>query len=395
MLYYGQQSISDQDLQAVCEVLRSDLITTGPVSAAFETALAEYLGAKHVVVFCNATAALHVAMIVAGIGSGDRVVTTPNTFLASANCAAFVGATPDFVDIDPITYNLCPDALTANWKADTKAVVAVHYAGGSADMPAISETARANGAVVIEDACHAIGGSIESGGEFHKIGAHDWADMSTFSFHPVKTMTSGEGGALVTENDEYAARARLLRTHAMVHDISQTKGLGMANYDERGSWYYEMQDLGFNFRITDFQCALGLSQLSQLDQFISRRREIVHAYNDAFESLETITTPKLRNPAERDHTSWHLYTVLADFQHLEVSRTEFFEQLKQLGVAPHVLYIPVHLQPWYRETYGYGEGKCQNAERYYQRALSLPLYPGMSDDDVQVVIKALKQVSRR
>ncbi len=395
MLQYGRQNITEEDIARVAKVLRSDLITTGPVAAEFESAFAEYIGVKHAVAVCNATAALHLAMLVAGIGPGDRVVTSPNTFLASANCAAFVGATPDFADIDPVTYNLCPESLEEHWQSDTKAVIPVHYAGGPADLEQISQIARSHGAIVIEDACHGIGGSIEQHGEMKKIGSRDWADMTTFSFHPVKTLTTGEGGMLVTNNSEYAHQARLLRTHGMVRDPQSMLGLGSPDFDERGVWYYEMQHLGYNFRITDFQCALGLSQLSRLDEVILRRREIVAAYNSAFADCPLLTTPRLRNEREREFTSWHLYTLLVDFAKLELTRSDVMDRLAKRGVGTHVLYIPVYLQPWYRKTYGYSAGKCPRAERYYQRALCLPLYPSMTDADVQLVIDSIREIVDR
>ncbi|WP_372722333.1 DegT/DnrJ/EryC1/StrS family aminotransferase, partial [Novipirellula sp.] len=274
ILPYGRQSIDASDLQAITESIQSGWLTTGPKVDEFEEAFAERVGAKHAVAVCNATAALHLAMLVAEIGPGDRVITSPNTFLASANCAAFVSATPDFGDIDPVTYNLDPAKLAADWKSDTRGVVAVDYAGQTADMVAISKIARQHGAVVIEDACHGVGGQFEHQGRHYKIGGHPWADITTFSFHPVKTMTCGEGGMLVTDNDQYAQRARRLRSHGMVREPENFRGLGEGGndtgdtvLDEQGPWYYEMHDLGFNYRITDFQCALGLSQLSRLDSF--------------------------------------------------------------------------------------------------------------------------------
>lgn len=392
MIPYGRQDVTDEDIARVADVLQSDYLTTGPVTQDFEKAFAEYIGAKHAVVVCNATAALHLAMVVAGIGSGDRVVTSPNTFLASANCAAFVGATPDFADIDPVTYNLCPNSLAENWQPDTKAVIPVHYAGGPADMEAISGVARTRGAVVIEDACHAVGGAIEQNGAMAKIGGHSWADMTTFSFHPVKTMTTGEGGMLVTDNDEYAHQARLLRSHSMVRNTDQTVGLELDDDDERGPWYYEMQQLGYNYRITDFQCALGLSQLSRLDSALTRRREIVGIYNQAFADCPYLTTPRLRNQKEQEFTSWHLYTLLFDFEGIGKTRSELILELRNLGVGTQVLYIPIYLQPWYRENYGFAAGKCPRAEAYYQQTLSLPLFPSMSSQDVGHVIDSVLRV---
>ena len=403
MIPYGKQSISDDDIEAVIAALRSDYLTTGPQIEAFEQEFAEMVGAKHAVAVCNATAALHLAILVSGIGPGDRVVTSPNTFLSSANCAAFVGARPDFSDIDPESYNLCPKALEAGWQDDTKAVVAVAYAGLPCEMPAIAEVARKNGAIVIEDGCHGPGGGFMHNGKFYKIGGHPWADITTFSFHPVKTMTTGEGGMLVTDNDEYAERARLLRGHGVVREQDQFKSFGpksslQATLSEAGPWTYEMQDLGYNYRITDFQCALGRSQLKRLPQNICRRQEIVDLYNTVFNDLPWLQTPRVTGfksqpsdlPAsETPCVSWHLYTVQINFEALGKSRAEVMAELREQGVGTQVLYIPVYLQPWYQETYGYRLGKCPKAETYFKGALSLPLYPAMTDTDVQQVIEAV------
>jgi len=391
MIPYGRQSISEEDIAAVCDVLRSDFLTCGPKIEEFEKRFAEQVGAKHAIAMSSATAALHVAMHVSGIGAGDRVVTSPNTFIASANSAAYMGATPDFSDIDPVSYNLDPVKLEETWQANTKAVVAVAYAGQNSDMPAIAKVARAKGAVVIEDACHGVGGAFTHEGRLWHLGSHPWSDLSVFSFHPVKTMTTGEGGMLVTENDGWASQARRLRSHGMERE--HFFGLGddlEPVLREKGPWYYEMQDLGYNYRLTDLQCALGLSQLSRLDAFIARRREIVACYNTAFTNLTWLTTPGLRNVIDRDHISWHLYTVQIDFCAIGKTRTGVMRELKGKGVGTQVLYIPVHLQPWYRRTYGYSRGKCPVAEDYYRRALSLPLYPAMVDAEVDKVIDAIR-----
>ncbi len=392
-LPYGRHSIGRDDLEAVLETLQSDFLTTGPKAIEFENAFADYVGAKYAVAVSSGTAALHLAAIAAGLGPGDRVVTSPNTFLSSANCAAFVGATPDFSDIDPITYNLCANQLADNWKPDTQAVVAVDYAGQTADMPAIAEVARSHGAIVIEDACHAVGSRFVHADQTWTVGGHPWADITIFSFHPVKTMTAGEGGMIVTDNRQYAETARRLRISGVTRQPDELVGLGIGGaFDERGPWYYEMQDLGFNYRITDFQCALGLNQLGKVEQFIARRREIVQKYNQAFADVPAIQTPGLRNELDRDLTSWHLYTVQIDFEEFGLSRTELMNELRYRGVGSQVLYIPVHLQPWYQKTYGYSLGKCPIAERYYQRALSLPLYPTMTDEEVDTVIEVVTGV---
>lgn len=394
-LPYGRQTIDDDDIAAVVATLGSDLLTYGPQGEAFEREFAAYVGAKHAVAVCNATAALHLAMLVTGIKRDDRVMTSPNTFLASANCAAFVGATPDFVDIDPVSYNLDPSALEAGWKPDTKAVVTVAYAGQPANLPAVARIARKRGAVVIDDACHGPGGGFVHADKVWKLGGHPWADITIFSFHPVKNMTTGEGGILATDNDEYARRARLLRTHGMQRDPSRFLGFGTdddTSVTKPGPWVYEMQELGYNYRITDIQCALGRSQLKKLDRFIRRRREIVSRYNEAFADLPWLTVPGVRNPADRNHISWHLYTVQIDFTEVRKTRSRVMAELLQKGVGTQVLYIPVHMQPWYRQTYGYGRGKCPIAEAFYACALSLPLYPALSDSDVSRVIESVRNL---
>ena len=396
ILPYGRQSIDDADIAAVVEVLRSDFLTTGPKVEEFEARFAEFVGARHAVAVNNATAALHLAMRVAGIGAGDRVITSPNTFLASANAAAYVGATPDFSDIDPISRNLDPAALERAWTAETKAVVAVDYAGQACDMPAIAKVARAHGAVVIEDACHGVGGGFTHEGRTWKLGGHPWADITTFSFHPVKTMTTGEGGMLVTDNEAWAVAARRLRSHGV--ERQSFTGLGAdedASFAERGPWFYEMQDLGYNYRLTDVQCALGLTQLARLPQMIRRRREIVAVYNAAFADLPWLATPGLRNPGDRDEISWHLYSVQIDFAALGKTRSDVMRELRERGVGSQVLYIPVHLQPWYRRTYGYARGKCPVAEQFYLSTLSLPLYPALTHADLDRVIGAVRALDPR
>lgn len=387
MIPYGKQSISRQDIDAVVESLGSDFLTTGPRVEAFEKELAERVGVGHAVVVNSGTSALHLAMMAGGIGVGDRVVTSPITFLASANCAAYVGATPDFADVDEQYHNLCPQALKAGWKSDTKAVVGVDYAGNPCDWPGLASVAREHGALLIEDACHAIGGRFLYQGEEYNIGGHPWADATCFSFHPVKTVTTAEGGALVTNNEEFAAKARMLRNHGMVRDAALYKG-DLAGDNQ--PWYYEMQDLGFNFRISDLQCALGSSQLQRLDEFIERRRDIVARYNEAFAGIDALAIPACAHP---ELTSWHLYVAEIDFEALDTTRGEFMEALLGQGVGSQVHYIPVHLQPYYRDHYGYGAGKCPIAESFYERCLSLPLFPAMSDSDVEHVIEVVSKTA--
>ena len=397
---YGRQRIEDDDIEAVLKVLKSDYLTTGPEVDAFEQEFARKVGAKHAVAVANGTAALHLAMLALSIGKGDRVVTSPNTFLASANCAAYVGAIPDFCDIEPISYNLSPELLEANWKADTKAVVAVDYAGQPANMPEIARIARQHGAWVIEDASHGTGTSFGYDGQSWSTGSHPWADLTVFSLHPVKTITTGEGGVITTDNVEWAERLRRLRHHGILRTPEHWLGLGSSDEAmlERGPWYHEMQDLGYNYRITDFQCALGRSQLRKLDRFISRRLEIVERYNELFSSVSRIQTPGLADwfeSASNTRISWHLYTLQIDFESLGMTRTALMKALSDRGIGTQVLYIPVHLQPWYRQQYGYGPGKCLVAEQFYTQALSLPLHPSLSDADVETIAATVIELTEK
>lgn len=381
LLPYGRQTVDSDDAAAVSEALRSDFLTTGPTVERFERALADYCGARHAVAVANGTAALHVAMMAAGIGPNQRVLTSANTFLASANCAEFVGATADFADIDPRTYNVTADTLRAAWRDDVRAVVAVDFAGQPCNMPAIATLARERGAVVIEDASHALGTRFVYEGNVHKVGGHPWADMTTFSFHPVKTITTGEGGAILTNDDRLAERCRRFRNH------------GMIRIETVSPWYYEMSELGYNYRLSDIHCALGLSQLRKLDQFIVRRQEIVGIYNNAFAPLPFVVTPRTSDLTPNPSLiAWHLYVLQIDFNSLGRSRAQVMAELRRHGVGTQVHYIPVHLQPYYRRKYGYGPGKCPNAEAYYQRCLSLPLFPAMTDEDVQRVVDSVKEV---
>lgn len=391
---YGCQTITDADQAAVHRVLQSKLLTGGPEVEAFEAEFASIVGSKHAVAVCNGTAALHLAMLVANIRPGQRVITSPNTFLASANCAAFVGAKPDFSDIDPLTYNLCATTLEENWKEDTRAVVAVAYAGQSPDMPKIAEIARAKNAVVIEDGCHGTGGGFVHKGITYKIGGHPWADMTTFSFHPVKSMTTGEGGMLVTDNNDYAKKARMLRSHGVERTLDELLGFGCDEgpLAEQGPWVYEMHALGYNYRIADIQCALGRSQLQKLPGFIERRRQIVAQYNAAFQDIDWLKTPQVLNSKDVATISWHLYTVQINFSALGRSRSNVMQSLRDQSIGSQVLYIPVYLQPWYRQTYGYRPGKCPQAEAFYAQCLSLPLSPNMSDADVEYVIAAVQNL---
>ena len=309
--------------------------------------------------------------------------------LASANCAEFVGASTDFVDVDPETSNLSPESLK-RVQGSYRAVVAVDLAGRSCDMPRLAEIARKRGAVIIEDASHSLGGRFKSGGRYYRVGGHPWADMTTFSFHPVKTITSGEGGAIATNSDEFARRCRLFRNHGMIRNQEEFSGLGNAGLNEFGPWYYEMKQVGFNYRLTDFQCALAMSQLKKLPAFIRRRSEIVSCYNRAFSKLPLVSLTN--RCGARVKPAWHLYVLKIDFERLGKTRTRVMEELRGFGVGSQVHYIPVHLQPYYRKKYGYRPGKCPVAEAYYSRCVSLQLYPAMTDSQVRRVIDAVTAV---
>lgn len=390
LIPYGRQWVNEADIAAVVATLRSDWLTQGPLVEQFEQRFASRVGCRHAVAVCNATAALHLAMLVADVGPGDRVVTSPNTFLASANCAAFVGATPDFSDIDAVSYTLDPVVLGRDWKDDTRSVVAVDFAGQASSLPEIAQIARARGAIIIEDASHAVGGRFHSGGAIWDIGGNPWADMAVFSFHPVKTLTTGEGGMLVTNSDDWADRARRLRSHGVERNPKRFQSRDLcSDGSDCGPWLHEMHELGYNYRLTDLQCALGLSQFNRLDAMLERRREIVAAYNAAFAEQDWLTTPSLRCAEDEGTTSWHIYALQIDFAALSLTRTEAMHTLRSAGVGTQVHYIPVHLQPWYRQTYGYGPGKCPVAEAYYERELSIPLFPTMSDTEVSRVIDAV------
>lgn len=394
-LPYGRQTVSDEDVAAVVEALHSDFLTTGPCVERFEKALAEYCGAKHAIAVCNGTAALHVAAMAAGLRPGQRLLTSANTFLASANCAEFVGATADFADIDPQTFNVTVDSLRAAWKDDVRAIVPVDFAGQPCDMPAIAALARHRGAFVIEDASHAIGSEFTHDGKIYKVGGHPWADMTTFSFHPVKTITTGEGGAILTNDDRLADRCRLFRNHGMRRraEGENLKPKSWLLGTDIGPWFYEMTEVGFNYRITDVQCAFGLSQLRKLDRFVQRRAEIVAQYNAAFSSLPLICTPQVSGfSSHPSRIAWHLYVLQIDFAALGRTRIQVMNELREHGVGTQVHYIPVHLQPYYRNKYGYAPGKCPTAEAYYTHCLSLPLYPDLTDADVQRVIAGVKEV---
>jgi len=370
-LPYGRQEISDADVEAVVAALRSALITHGPRVERFEEALAEYLGASHVVAFSSGTAALHGAAYAAGLGPGHEVITTPITFAASANCALYMGARPRFVDIDPATWNLDTAAAAAAAGEGTRAVVPVSYAGLPVDLAPLRS---APGPIVIEDGCHALGGHREG----VKVGGAGGAEMTAFSFHPVKPITTGEGGAVATEDDALAARLRLFRTHGITRqDISP----GPTD----GGWYYEMQALGFNYRITDLQGALGLSQLERLDGWVARRNEIALRYRELLAGEERVELPPAA-PAGSLH-GYHLFPVCVRAG--ARARHAAFEALRGAGIGVQVHYIPVYRLPYYRDQLSYPQDECPNAERLYSGLISLPMFPAMTEADVERVVGEL------
>jgi perosamine synthetase len=377
MISYGRQNISQEDIDAVVSVLRSDYLTQGPKVSEFEKAICSYTGAKYCVVVSNGTAALHLAVAVLNIPHGSEGITTPNTFVASANCMNYNQITPRFADIDPKTYNIDPAQISGTITELTKLLIPVHFAGQVADMPAIHKIAEYNNIFVIEDAAHAIGSQYADGSY---VGNCKYSDLTTFSFHPVKTITTGEGGAITTNSKELYERLLMLRSHGITKDENK---LSM----NPGPWYYEMQELGFNYRLTDMQAVLGVSQMSRLDKFKARRREIVAYYNKAFEDISWITVPFERKELS---SCFHLYVILIDFQKIGKSRAEVMADLLSKGVGTQVHYIPVTQLPYYAAKYN---EKLPKAQSYYKRCLSIPLYPSMSDADADIVIEAVHSLA--
>lgn len=377
-IYYGRQWVDEDDIKAVSAVLRSDFITCGPKVDEMERTLEAYTGAKYVVAVSNGTAALHCACIAAGIGPGDEVITTPLTFAASANCALYCGAKPVFADIDPQTYNIDPESIRAHITDRTKAVVAVDFTGQAVDHEAISRICKEHGLVFIEDAAHAIGTKYAG----KQVGS--LADMTCFSFHPVKTITGGEGGAIATNNEEYERKLMLARSHGITHDED-----AMVGAPHEGPWYYEQISLGYNYRITDFQAALIISQMQKLDRFVARRKEIVKAYDEAFQNVPEII---LQKEIPDSDTCRHLYIIRLDLSKLSCTRRQFFDAMSAENVQCQIHYVPVYWFPYY-EQLGYEKGLCPNAEEVYQGIMSIPLYPKMTDQDVEDVIHAVKKVA--
>lgn len=392
---YGKQYIDDEDIEAVVEVLTSDWITQGPNIEGFEEEFARDVGAEYAVACSSGTAGLHLAALAAGFGAGDRVLTSPVTFLASANCARYVGADVGFIDVDPGTICLDPEKLAEYLSSAThtekiKGIIPVHYAGIPCDMPRIHRLAREENIIIIEDACHALGASYLADGQEVKVGSCRHSDMSVFSFHPVKHITTGEGGMVTTNNCELYNKLLTYRNHGIVKTGFINDELAYSGPDNSvNPWYYEMQYLGYNYRITDIQCALGLSQMRKLQRFVSRRREIVSTYRNAFEGRSDIG---VLTPSEDVSPSWHLFPITVDFNKLGLSRLEVIGLYRKNGIGVQVHYIPVHFQPYYARLYGSRKGTFANAESYYERCLSIPIYPKMNQDEVERVIKITENI---
>lgn len=368
---YGRQTLDEADIQAVVDVLKSDYLTTGPMVAEFEKRVAEYVGAKYAVAVSNGTAALHVACLAAGIEEGDEVVTSPITFAASANCILYCGGTPVFADIDRDTYNISPEEVEKKITEKTRAIIPVHYTGQPCEMEKIHQIAKKHNLMVIEDAAHALGAVYQG----KKVGA--LSDMTCFSFHPVKPITTGEGGMITTNDEKLYQRLLLFRSHGITREEELLS-------ENQGAWYYEQVELGYNYRITDIGCALGNSQLNKLDGFIERRREIAKRYDEAFADCDGIKTPKQLPGCD---SGWHLYMI----QVLKKDRKKVFNKLRAAGVGVNVHYIPVYHHPYYQKN-GYEQVHCREAEIFYERAISLPIFPGLTKEQQEYVIEQIMNI---
>ena len=375
LLPYGRQSIEECDIQAVNEVLRSDWLTTGPKVGEFEEAFAARVGTSHAVSFSSGTAALHAAAFAAGLKAGDEAITTPLTFAATANCVLYQQATPVFADVQPDTLTLDPALAATKITAKTRVILPVDFAGHPADLAAILELADRHNLTVIEDAAHALGA------EYRKKPVGSIAHMTTFSFHPVKHITTGEGGMVTTNDAGLAETLCRFRNHGISSDARERQSAGR--------WHYEMVLLGFNYRLPDLNCVLGLRQLDRLDENLSRRREIASRYTRAFREIPGVISPAVTADA---NPAWHLYPIQLDLVHLSADRAQVFKALRAENIGVNVHYIPVHLHPYYRERFGYQGGEFPVAERAYDRLISLPMFHSMSETDVEDVIEAVRKV---
>ncbi|MDY6793303.1 MAG: UDP-4-amino-4,6-dideoxy-N-acetyl-beta-L-altrosamine transaminase [Thermodesulfobacteriota bacterium] len=397
---YGRQFVDEDDIKAVVKVLQSDILTQGPNTVEFESALCNIVGARFSVAVNSGTSALHIACLAAGVQRGDEVITSPITFVASANCAVYCGGKPVFADINPKTYNISPEEIERRITANTKAIIPVHFAGQSCDMEVIqqivnnAEKKYRHKIYIIEDACHALGSKYKG----NEVGSCVFSDMAVMSFHPVKHITTGEGGVVFTNDEKLDMKLKRLRSHGITSEPEEffSKDLafqpsGFSLQPSVNPWYYEQQEIGYNYRITNIQCALGLSQLKKLDVFCKRRREIVDIYNNAFADQKNLKTPF---EAPDCNSNFHLYVLLFDFKNMNIDRGQTILSLRNKGLNTQVHYIPVHLQHFYRSNYGTGWGDCPNAENYYQKCLSIPLFPAMTAKDVHKVISTIKAMRK-
>jgi perosamine synthetase len=376
LLPYGRQSVTEEDIAAVNEVLRSDWLTTGPKVAQFEEAFAARVGAKYAVSFSSGTAALHGAAFAIGLEPGQEAITSPLTFAATANCMLYQGATPVFADVSSDTLNLDPEKVEACRTLRTRAVFAVDYAGHPADLAPLLEFAERNGIMLVEDACHALGATYHG----EKVGSI--AHLTVFSLHPVKHVTTGEGGVVTTDRQHIAEKLRRFRNHGISTEARERQ--------DAGQWHYEMVLLGYNYRLPDIACALGLSQLRRLDANLARRREVAARYSKAFREMPGVVVPAVRDEV---NPAWHLYPIRLDPAKLSASRGEIFRALRAENVGVNVHYIPVHLHPYYRQRFGFKGGEFPVAEDAYERLISLPMFHGMTDGDVEDVIAAVAKVT--
>lgn len=386
---YGRQFLSKKDISQVVKVLKSDWLTQGPAIGAFEKALADFCGAHYAVAVSNGTAALHLANLALGVGNGDEVVTTSNSFVATSNSVLYCGGTPIFSDIESKHQNIDPAKVEAKITKKTMGIIPVHFAGHACDMEAISRLAKKRGLFVLEDACHALGGEYKIGNKWHKVGSCSHSDAAVLSFHPVKSITTGEGGAILTNRADLYENLLRLRSHGVTKNPQAFENKDLAFFkSEVSPWYYEMQELGFNYRITDIQCALGISQLNQLPSFIKKRQRIAKLYQQAFKNLSGITLPE---EASDCRSAWHLFVIQFN---LKSSRAKIFSALRKAGLGVQVHYIPIHYQPYYQKL-GHQRGSLPICERYYAQAISLPIFPSMNDSQIREVIRVVQQTVRR
>ncbi|MBI5077325.1 UDP-4-amino-4,6-dideoxy-N-acetyl-beta-L-altrosamine transaminase [Candidatus Falkowbacteria bacterium] len=381
---YGKQFIDNSDVNFAIEVIRSDWLTQGPRVKEFENAFAEYCGVKFAIAVSSGTAALHLAALAAGFEYGDEAITTPISFVATANCLLYVGAKPIFADIDYNNINIDPKQIQNKITEKTKAVIPVHFAGLPADLPSIYETAQKNKLIVIEDACHALGADYFADGKWHKVGSCEHSDMAVFSFHPVKLMTTGEGGMITTNGEKLYEKLCALRSHGIYKDEETAA---------EGAWCYDMRELGFNYRLTDFQCALGISQLKKVGLFLNRRRMIAERYNEAFAELQ----PRIKLPfydLGKYNPAWHLYILRLADDYLISKRRQIFDELHEKNIKVQIHYRPINRNSYYQKL-GYDAEKYINADRYYSECVSLPIYYSLTDDEQGYLIENVKSIIKK